>query len=326
MPDPAQRRQYVIAVAGPTATGKTRLGVSLAEYLGGEVISADSRIIYRELDIGTAKPTPAEMRGVPHHMIDVARPTEAFSAARYRSEAGAVLNRLLAEEKTPVVVGGTGFYLRTLLEPSFLPDVPPDEAFREKMAVLAEEKGSPWLYGLLAGKDPDRAAAVHPNDRFRIIRALEIVEKTGRPVPRSDQRVSSDQFRPYDVIWFGLYYENRDLLRARIDTRIEEMLAAGWLDEVKRLVAKYGPEAKALQVAHGYPELVQYLQGQLEWEEAALRMRINIHQYARRQMTWFRAGRYQNYGMTWFAVDEIPFEDIEARCRALLAERSGTNM
>lgn len=287
--------QKVIAVVGPTATGKTDLGVLIAKHLDTEVISADSRVVYRELNIGTAKPTEVERAGVCHHLIDVADPDEAYSAARYQADASQVLQGLLSIGKIPVVVGGTGFYIRALLQEQFIPPVPPDEAFRDEMTLLAEEKGSEYLHQLLAGKDPERAAVLHPNDRFRLIRALEIIHHTGLPVPKTPTAL------PYDITWIGLTYQERELLRARIDTRIQSMLAAGWVEEVKRLMDRYGPETEALQVAHGYPELVQVLEGSLGMAEAIEQVKINIHQYARRQLTWFR----RNADITWYEVDAM---------------------
>ncbi len=285
----------VIAVVGPTATGKTALGVHLARLLQTEVVSADSQVIYRRLDIGTAKPTQAERQGIPHHMIDVAEPDEAFSVARYQAQATARLEQLWAEGRIPVVVGGTGFYLKALLEAEFIPEVPPDPGFRQQMAALAEQKGSPALHALLAEKDPRRAADLHPNDRVRIIRALEIIHHTGAEVPR---HVAA---KALDVSWVGLTFEDRDLLRARIDARIDAMLQAGWLEEVHALVDEYGPQAHALGVAHGYPEWVAHLQGRMGFEEALAQVRINIHQYARRQMTWFRPRK----AIRWLSADRL---------------------
>lgn len=300
----------VIAVAGPTATGKTALGVHLARELDTEVLSADSQIIYRKLDIGTAKPTLAEMQGIPHHLIDVAEPDSEFSVARYQAMAAPEMERLWREGKVPVVVGGTGFYMRALLESEFIPEVPPNPAFRERMHALADAQGSPALHELLAGKDPERAADLHPNDRVRVIRALEIIEATGQPVPRQAQA------RDVEITWIGLAYEDRDLLRSRIDDRIDAMIAAGWLDEVAALMAEYGPEAHALQVAHGYPEWVAHLQGDMTYEAALAQIRINIHQYARRQLTWFRP----RVGGDWLAVDRL--HPAEIRDRALEKARA----
>lgn len=307
MSTPASSKR-VIAVVGPTATGKTALAVEIARWLETDVVSADSQLVYRELDIGTAKPTPEEKRGIPHHMIDIAAPDENFSVVTYRAMAEAHLKRLWDEGKTPVVAGGTGFYIRALLEADFIPDVPPDEAFRAEMATLAELHGTPYLHDLLGEKDPVRAAALHPNDRFRVVRALEIIHATGLPVPRHDEP------RDFEICWFGLTYEDRDLLRGLIDQRIDAMLAAGWLEEVKRLVATYGPDVQALKVAHGYPELVQVAQGERSLEDAVAQIQINIHQYARRQMTWFR----RNREIRWFARELTPWGELLNSAREVI--------
>lgn len=289
-----------IAVVGPTATGKTALGIHIAGCLQTEVVSADSQLVYRELNIGTAKPTEAEKKGIPHRMIDVARPNEAFSAAAYEAMATEHMRRLWHEGRIPVVVGGTGFYIRALLEAEFIPDVPPDEAFRNAMAERAEAEGTEVLHRLLAEQDPRRAADLHPNDRVRIIRALEIIEATGKPVPQRNQG------KELDVIWYGLTYEDRDRLRQLIDGRIEAMLQAGWMEEVEGLVECYGTDAQALKVAHGYPELVEVVLGRRTLEDAVAQIRINIHQYARRQMTWFRRNRQ----IQWFRRDETDWDGI----------------
>lgn len=283
----------VIAVLGPTATGKTALSVEIARWLDTEIISADSQLIYRELTIGTAKPTDIEKKGVLHHMIDVAAPDENFSAAAYQNQASQHLMEIQAQGKIPVIAGGTGFYLRALLQSDFIPPVPPNEPFREQMRQLASEEGARYLHGLLALKDPVRAAALHPNDQLRLIRALEIIEATGLPVPNEPVEKS------LDVLWLGLSYENRDLLRSRIDRRIELMLEAGWLAEVENLVNRYGPGVHALRVAHGYPELVEVVQGKRGLKDALEQIRVNIHQYSRRQMTWFR----RNPDIHWWVCD-----------------------
>lgn len=294
MSEPAQTRQpTVVAVVGPTATGKTAISAQLAQALGGEVISADSQLVYRGLDIGTAKPTEAETQGIPHHMIDRVEPTEAYSVAQYQEAASGILRARLAEGKPVIVTGGTGFYLRALLQESFIPDIPPDPTFREHLQALAAEKGRPHLHELLRQKDPRRAGQLHPNDLVRVIRALEIIEQTGAPVP--DNRSGTG----LDVRWIGLGVESRDWLRARIDARIDAMLAGGWETEVEHLIKTYGPEAHALRVAHGYPELVELLQGRRSRKSAIEQIRINIHQYATRQFTWFN----RNPQVNWLQVD-----------------------
>ncbi|WP_373533263.1 tRNA (adenosine(37)-N6)-dimethylallyltransferase MiaA [Vampirovibrio sp.] len=288
-----ESKPRVIAIVGPTATGKTALSVALAQWLNTEIISADSQIIYRELNVGTAKPSELEKQGVPHHMIDVANPPEIFSAASYQQQASQHLQSIHESGKIPLVVGGTGFYLRALLQAEFIPPVPPNEPFREGMRALAQQQGSQHLHRLLSLKDPVRASALHPNDQVRLIRALEIIEATGLPVP--NQLIE----KSLNVLWLGLTYENRDLLRSRIDERIEQMMAAGWLSEVEDLIKRYGPEAHALGVAHGYPELVAVAQGKQPLAEAMAQIRLNIHQYSRRQMTWFR----RNPEINWWVCD-----------------------
>lgn len=294
MPEPSHSsRPKAIAILGPTATGKTALSVEIAHWLNTEIISADSQLVYRELNIGTAKPTPEERQGVPHHLIDVASPTAVFSAANYQEQAVQAVKTLQAAGRIPVVVGGTGFYLKALLQSDFIPSVPPNSKFREAMQALVTQFGRNVLHQRLQAQDPVRAAALHPNDTVRIIRALEIIDYTGQPVPNASCP------KALDVLWLGLMYEDRDNLRARIDQRVEAMMQAGWLEEVDSLVAQYGSQAHALQVAHGYPELCQVVLGERSLENALDQVRLNIHQYSRRQMTWFR----RNREIHWLACD-----------------------
>jgi tRNA dimethylallyltransferase len=300
----------VVAVVGPTATGKTDLGVFIAKALGSEVVSADSQLIYWELTIGTAKPDATERQGIPHHMIDVAAPTEVFSAAQYQAQAQGHLERLWNQGKLPVVVGGTGFYLKSLLEAEFIPDVAPNPLFREEMNALAQTEGTPALHHLLSEQDPQRAADLHPNDKVRLIRALEIIHATGQPVPRRNQP------KRLSVLWLGLTYADRTLLDIRIDSRIEAMLQAGWLAEVETLIARYSLDAHALGVAHGYPELVKVVLGETSLAEATEQIRINVRQYARRQMTWFR----KNPTIQWLACDEQPIDTLRRTVTDTLAQ------
>jgi tRNA dimethylallyltransferase len=295
----------VIAIVGTTATGKTPLGVSLAQGLQAQygvsaaVISADSQLVYQGLDIGTAKPTVAEQQGVVHYGMDWVAPNEPFSVAQYQALATPVLDTLLAEGKIPIVVGGTGFYIKALLESQFIPAVPPDPAFRAQIAELAQREGRPAVYARLQALDPARAAALYPNDLVRVTRALEIIHHTGQPVSNQVQP------RPYQVLWIGLHHADRTLLDAKILARITAMLDAGWLDEVQQLMARFGPQAPALQVAHGYPELVQVCQGQITLDQAVAQININVRQYARRQLTWFK----RNPHIHWFNVDSTPAVD-----------------
>ncbi|MBX2861900.1 MAG: tRNA (adenosine(37)-N6)-dimethylallyltransferase MiaA [Vampirovibrio sp.] len=291
----------VVAVVGPTATGKTRAGVLVTKQLGSEVISADSQLVYRDLTIGTAKPTLEEQDGIPHHMIDVTGPEKLYSVSQYQEAAEKIRETLTGQGKVPVVVGGTGFYIRALLEEALGQDVPVDEEFRQELKALANEKGVAHLHSLLTEKDPDRASKLYSTDAFRIIRALEIIRYTGKPVPPNQPRTD------LDVTWIGLTYSNRDLHRQVIEDRVTAMMSAGWEEEVRSLLETYGPEAEALQKAHGYPELVQYIQGKLNYKETIQQICLNVQQYSKRQMTWFK----RNQSVRWWQVDDVPGERLE---------------
>ncbi len=302
----------VIAIAGTTASGKTRLSIDLASLLGSEIISSDSQLVYQGLDIGTAKPTLSERRGIPHHLIDCVAPSEKFTVAMYVQAAQPILEALIESGKTPIVVGGTGFYLRALLQQQQYPQVPPDPDFRQQMKALSETHGPEYLYRLLQLKDPRRAAMLYPQDGFRIVRALEIIEKTGEPVPDVTEAC------PYDLLWIGLGYANRETMRQAINDRIDTMIAVGWLEEVQKLITEFGPNAHALQVSHGYPEWVRHLEGELEFSKARDQIRLNIHQYARRQLTWFRNQAPIEH---WFYVDEVTQEVLLERVSKIIRDR-----
>jgi tRNA dimethylallyltransferase len=300
----------VIAIVGPTATGKTGLSVQLAKCLNKAILSADSRLVYQELAIGTAKPSLEEQQGVPHHLMDLVPPTESYSVARYCEEGSDLLQQFISQNAPPVVVGGTGFYLRGLLEGIYIPPVPPDPVWREKLLHDTLEVGSDSLHARLQNVDPQRANDLHPNDHARILRALEIVHVTGRPVPRPNEENHSPDF---PVLWVGLTFEDRDKHRTVIDQRIDAMLKQGWLEEVSDLLSRYPADAPGLKMAHGYPEWIQYLQGGLSYSEAYERIRLNIHQYARRQMTWFQ----KNPAIHWFDVGCQPIPQILTTVQAL---------
>jgi tRNA dimethylallyltransferase len=308
----------VIALVGPTATGKTALSLALAEAFDGEILSADSRLVYRETDIGTAKPTPQERARAPHHLIDCVPPDEAYSVARYEVDAKAALSDVLRRDKTPIVVGGTGFYIRALLETAPIPPAPPNPALRQELAAFADTHGNSALHQRLQALDPQRAADLHPNDRFRIIRALEIIAHTGEPVPRVDFSQQVQPRQDLNIVWIGLTVENRDWLRWRIDARIDQMLAEGWLAEVSDLVSRYGRNAEALRLSHGYPEWCAYLAGEMSYEAAREQVKINVQQYARRQMTWFR----RNPAIHWLSVDTLECSALVERARSLVANNN----
>ena len=278
--------EKVLCVAGPTASGKTALAVRLAQLLDGEIVSADSMQIYRGMDIGTAKPDEAERGGVPHHMLDIADPSEEYSAARYAAEAGACVHDILDRGRLPIVAGGTGLYINALLGRLSFDEEPEDAGLRERLTREAREAGPEALYARLVRLDPEYAATVHPNNVRRVIRALEIMETQGITVT---QRLEKARSRPpaFDAVMIGLCPEPRELLRRRIDARVDEMLAKGLCEEARRLYAQ--PLSRTARQAIGYKELFAYLDGGRTLEQAAEDIRVHTRQYAKRQLTWFRA-------------------------------------
>ena len=277
----------ILVVCGPTATGKTRLGIALAERYGGEIVSADSMQVYRRMDIGTAKATPEERALVPHHMLDICEPSEDYSVSRYVREAGAVCDRLLAAGKTPVLVGGTGLYIDSLLSGrDFAERAEGDENLRAAIAAEYDAVGGEAMLERLRAFDPERAARLHPADRRRIVRAVEIYRLTGKTITEHDAetRARPPRYRAFTV---ALSYRDRADLYARIDSRVDEMLAQGLFDEVERLLAEgLSADCTAMQ-AIGYKEAVLALRGELSRAEAAALIKQSSRRYAKRQLTWF---------------------------------------
>ena len=276
----------IICICGPTASGKTGLAVALAKKLDGEVISCDSMQIYRGMDVGTAKPTPEEMQGVPHHLLDVADPDESFSVSRYVELADRALQDVLSRGKTAIVCGGTGLYMDSLmLGRAFAPF--PETGKRQALEREAESFGIEPLLDRLRAVDPASAGRLHPSDRKRIIRALEVYEETGKTI--TQHNLETQRIPPkYRPLWLGLTFEPRQLLYERIDRRVELMMEQGLADEVRRLLASgVSPEATAMQ-AIGYKEMAAALRGELSIEEAVAQIQQSSRRYAKRQLTWFR--------------------------------------
>ena len=277
----------IICIAGPTASGKTALAVELARQLDGEVISCDSMQIYRGMDIGTAKPTPEEMQGIPHHMIDVAQPDEDFSVSRYCAMAGAILDDLLSRGRTAIIAGGTGLYMDSLIRGNAFAPVPSTGA-REKLEQQADELGIDHMKQWLRQIDPEAATRIH--DRKRIIRALEVYLETGETITEHNRRTQSIPPR-YTPLWLGLDFEPRALLYERINRRVDLMLEQGLVEEIRRLLASGIPSKCTAMQAIGYKEFVSALDGQCTIEEAADRVRQASRRYAKRQLTWFRRNK-----------------------------------
>ncbi len=288
----------LIVLVGPTAVGKTELSLQLAEHLGGEIVSADSRLLYRGMDIGTAKPTPAEQARVPHHLIDVAAPDETWSLARYQDAAYAAIADIHRRGKVPLLVGGTGQYIWAVVEGWQVPRVPPQPHLRAALERWGAAIGPEALHARLARLDPQAAARILPSNLRRTVRALEVIFTTGRRFSEQQRK----QPPPYDTLILGLT-RPRPELHARIDARIDAMLAAGWLDEVRRLLeAGYSPDLPAMS-GIGYAELITYLQGQISLEEAVRQIRRRTRRFVRRQANWFKA---DDPRIHWFPAGENP--------------------
>ncbi len=273
----------LLLLVGPTAVGKTELAIRLAERLNGEIVSADSRLFYRGMDIGTAKPTPVEQARVPHHLIDVADPDETWSLAMFQQRAHEVIAEIHARGRLPLLVGGTGQYVRAVTQGWTPPEVEPDERLRLVLEKLAEERGKEWLYDRLKAVDPEAAAVIDLRNVRRTIRALEVILTTGHKF--SAQRGQADS--PYDLLTVGLN-RPREELYARVDARIDAMFAAGLLDEVRALLAKgYSPELPSMS-GIGYRECCQVLSGQMSEEQARVQMKRITRVFVRRQANWFK--------------------------------------
>jgi tRNA dimethylallyltransferase len=279
-----------LVLTGPTGSGKTRLGIELARRLGAEIVSLDSMAVYRGMDVGTAKPTALERRLVPHHLVDVLDPWESSSVAWWLDRAAACCRDIARRGQRALFVGGTPLYLKALLRGLF--DGPPaDEQVRTRLAEEAARLGTPALHARLAGIDPAAAGRIHPNDLRRIIRALEVWELTGRPISswqtqwRPGGASETDGGGRPRVLWLDL---PRAELYARIDARVREMLAAGWVEEAQALRALPRPLSREAAQALGYREVFAYLDGSATWEETVVRIQARSRQYAKRQLTWFR--------------------------------------
>ncbi len=276
------RKQPLVALLGPTASGKSGLAVGLAEAFGGEIVSADSRLLYRGMDIGTAKPTPADRARVAHHLIDVTTPDASYDLARWKDEATRIIAEIGGRDCLPLLVGGTAQWTTALLDGWEPPSVAPDPQFRAAMEERAQGEGIESLLAALAAQDPEAAERTGPNLR-RIIRALEVIRATGRPF--SAQRGRSEA--PYRDLRIGLSLP-RDVLYARIDVRVNAMIATGLVAEVRALLdAGYGPALPAMS-GIGYRQVAEYLHGGMTLNIMSERIKQATHRYARHQMTWLR--------------------------------------
>jgi tRNA dimethylallyltransferase len=273
----------LLAIVGPTAVGKTALAIALAQALGGEIVSADSRQVYRQMDIGTAKPTPAERAAAPHHLLDVVDPDQDFSLGVYQDLAFVAISDIAARGRLPLLVGGTGQYLAAVLHGWNIPRVAPQPELRATLEREAQEYGAAALHARLAQIDPAAAAGILPSNVRRVIRALEVYQVTGQPISAQQTR-QTPPFRA-GTLWLAL---PAPALYARIDARVDAMVAAGLVEEVRGLLGQgYGWELPSMS-GLGYREFQPYFAGQSTLEEAIQRLKYNTHAFARRQPNWFR--------------------------------------
>lgn len=285
------KNNKVIAVVGATASGKSAYAVDLAEKIGGEIISADSRLVYKGMNIGTAKPAIDEMRGIPHYMIDIVEPDINYSAGLYAKEAKKHVKDILSRGKTPVIAGGTGLYFRILLENYKLPDVEPDYKLREELSKLSFDE----LSQILSDLDKNAVNTLERNDKKKIIRYIEIVKITGLPLSKACGKNDDKEF---DIEWIGLNFPREELYE-RINKRVDLMVEQGLVEETKYLLKKYGRIPNIVDTI-GYKEIISYLDGELTLEQAKNKLKQNTRNYAKRQLTWFR----KNENINWNCYPE----------------------
>ena len=303
----------IICLAGPTASGKTALAVALAQALNGEVVSCDSMQVYKFMDIGTAKPTLAEMQGVPHHMIDVADPREDYSVSRYCKDAAPIVEDIVSRGKTAIIAGGTGLYMDSLIRGNdFAPF--PSTGVRERLERQADAEGLEAMRSWLRSIDPEAESRIQ--DRKRLLRALEVYLETGETITEHNRRTQAlpPRFTP---LWLGLDFENRQSLYSRIDLRVTHMLEAGLLQEIRSLLQSGVPDTATAMQAIGYKEFVSALNGHGTVEAAADSVRQSSRRYAKRQLTWFR----RNPAVHWLIrEDETSGEEIFRSARQIIQE------
>lgn len=305
-----QPKKPLIVIVGPTAVGKTSTAITLAKRLDGEIVSADSRLLYRGMDIGTAKPTEEEQGQVPHHLIDVADPDEKWNLAIYQRRAYQIIEAIHDRGKLPFLVGGTGQYIRAIIEGWNIPPQRPDYSLRKVLNQWAEEIGAARLHERLEVLDPEAASIIDYRNQRRTVRALEVILKTGERF--SDLR--QKQTPPYHSIILGIE-RPRDELYERIDQRIEQMLEEGLVNEVKSLLdSGFSPHLSTLS-AIGYGEIIQYLQGKISYDEAVDLIKKNTRVFVRRQANWFKP---DDPRINWFEASEMMVDEMEKFIRRKL--------
>ena len=304
------KKPSLVLIVGPTAVGKTEIAIQLAERLNGEIVSADSRLFYRGMDIGTAKPTPGERARVPHHLIDIANPDEILSLAVFQQQAHEVIAEIHARKKLPFLVGGTGQYIRAVTQGWIPPAVEPDEGLRGELERMKEERGAYWLHDKLSKLDPVAAEKIDARNFRRTIRAMEVILTTGRKF--SEQRGQTDS--PYHLVTVGLTRPRTELYQ-RVDQRIEAMFASGFVEEVRGLLARGFSPSLPTMSAIGYRECIRVVNGELNEEQAKAEIRRATRVFVRRQANWFKVS---DPNIMWFQVRVGVEEEIVKNIRRLV--------
>lgn len=303
----------LIVITGPTATGKTALGIQVAKLINGEIIGADSMQIYKGMDIGTAKPSKEEMEDIPHHMIGLIEPAENYSVSRYVEDATAVAEDILARGKVPIVVGGTGLYIDSLLDGREFGDIQTDSKLRAMLEAQYDQAGGEAMLAVLHSFDPDRAEKLHPADKRRIVRAIEVYMLSGQTITDHDKQTQSRPKR-FPSLRYALDFADRQVLYDRIGLRVDRMDALGLFQEVQSLLDAGVPMESTAMQAIGYKEPALALQGALTREEALERVKQNSRQYAKRQLTWLR----RDTELRWIIWEQVP--DIAAAARQIAGD------
>ena len=304
-------RRTLLTIIGPTGVGKTALAIELAGRIDGEIVSADSRQIYRGMDIGTGKPTRDQLARVPHHLIDRVDPDQSYTLAEYQADAYAAIEALFARGKQPLLVGGTGLYIRAVTEGLVIPEVPPQPDIRSQLEARASTDGGDALYAELQQIDPEAASRIDPRNVRRTIRALEVYQVTGQKFSAL-RRIEPPPFR---VRHIGLTLPRHELY-VRVDQSVDDMIARGWLDEVRLLASKYAWSLPAMS-SLGYPQIGAVLRGEITLAEAVQQIKHQTHRFVRHQYAWFRPGDPR---ITWFDLLQVTSSDIVGLLTRILDE------
>lgn len=296
-------KKPIVVLTGPTAVGKTELSIQLAKAIGGEIISADSMQVYKHMDVGSAKITPEEMDGVRHYLVDELEPFDEFHVVKFQEYAQKYLNEIYAHGKIPIIAGGTGFYIQALLNDIDFTEQESDSAYRKELEALAEEHGNQYLHDRLKEVDPESAEAIHPNNRKRVIRALEFYQETGRKISEHNAK---EQMRtsPYNFAYFVLNDERSHLYK-RIDARVDKMIEDGLEAEVRRLKEMGCTKDMVAMQGIGYKEMLSYLDGDYSLEEAVYIIKRETRHFAKRQITWFKRER----DVIWLNKNEFDYKN-----------------